>query len=291
MTGDTPKQPPLQAAIGWILRLTATPIMAGGIALLLVAAGLISAFQIERIGRAEKLQQTQVQARILASGIAAPLAFDDKEALAEYLNALRADPQIIAVGAYDVSGRFIAGYSVAPARLPSRGPGHPGAAASRDLIVTAPVAQGSTALGSVYVHTSFDSWPRRATRYLGIASIVIMASLMVAVLGVSYASLREAHGKLKEETDSRLQAEEALRQAQKMEALGQLTGGVAHDFNNLLMAASGSLDLMETTNDPAKLQKLKAGMRQAVDRGAKLNQQLLTFAPRSTAWQIGRAHV
>jgi CheY-like chemotaxis protein len=66
-----------------------------------------------------------------------------------------------------------------------------------------------------------------------------------------------------------------------MEALGQLTGGVAHDFNNLLMVAAGSLDLMERTSDPAKLDRLKAGIRHAVDRGAKLTQQLLTFSRRS----------
>ncbi len=123
---------------------------------------------------------------------------------------------------------------------------------SRDLIVTAQVTQGNTNLGTVYLHATVDSLSRRAMRYIGIAAILVMASLLVAALGASYATLRDAHAKLKDEIASRQQAEDALRQAQKMEALGQLTGGVAHDFNNLLMAASGSLDLMEFTTDPTR---------------------------------------
>jgi signal transduction histidine kinase len=271
----------LQAST-WVARLTATPLTAGLIAFALLALGLVFAFQIDRLGRAERLQQATVQVEILASGIAAPLAFDDDSALQEYLNALRADPQIVAVGAYDADGKFVAGYSLPPATLPSRGQVTTPVLSSRDLVVTSSVTQGSTRLGSVYMHTTLDSWAGRVTRYLGIALIVAMASLLVAVLGASYASLREAHNQLQEETASREQAEEALRQSQKMEALGQLTGGVAHDFNNLLMVAAGSLDLMDRTTDPAKLDRLKAGIRQAVDRGAKLTQQLLAFSRRSS---------
>src|SRR3546814_18590983 len=63
-----------------------------------------------------------------------------------------------------------------------------------------------------------------------------------------------------------------------MEAIGQLTGGVAHDFNNLLMVAQSGLDLMDRTSDPEKIEKLKAGIRHAIDRGATLTQQLLPFA-------------
>src|SRR3546814_16352082 len=66
-----------------------------------------------------------------------------------------------------------------------------------------------------------------------------------------------------------------------MEAIGQLTGGVAHDFNNLLMVAQSGLDLMDRTSDPEKIEKLKAGIRHAIDRGPKLTQQLLTFARKS----------
>jgi signal transduction histidine kinase/FixJ family two-component response regulator len=75
-------------------------------------------------------------------------------------------------------------------------------------------------------------------------------------------------------------AETALRQAQKMEAVGQLTGGVAHDFNNLLMAISGGLTLLDRTPNPERRAKVRDGMRQAVERGAALTRQLLAFSRR-----------
>ena len=265
----------------WITRVMAIPLAAAGLALLLLVAGAIFAVQVDTISRAEKLRQTLVQANVLASGIAAPLAFSDQPTLQEYIDAVHADPQIIAVGAYDAEGHFVAGYQTAPAKLPRSGYLADPVMSARDLIVTVPVAEGGTQLGTVYLHATLDSWTKRATRYAGLVVVVLMAAVLIATLGASYASLNEAHRRLQTETASRLQAEEALRQSQKMEALGQLTGGVAHDFNNLLMVASGSLDLMERTQDPVRLERLKSAIRQAVDRGAKLTQQLLSFSRRS----------
>ena len=79
----------------------------------------------------------------------------------------------------------------------------------------------------------------------------------------------------------RREVDEQLRQAQKMEAVGQLTGGIAHDFNNLLMVASSGLDLMDRTKDPDRRKLIRDGVRQAVDRGASLTRQLLTFSRRT----------
>ncbi len=72
-----------------------------------------------------------------------------------------------------------------------------------------------------------------------------------------------------------------LRQAEKMQAIGQLTGGVAHDFNNLLGVILGNLQLMERDvgHDPALLKKLQTAMQAAI-RGADLTRRLLTFARR-----------
>jgi signal transduction histidine kinase/ActR/RegA family two-component response regulator len=71
---------------------------------------------------------------------------------------------------------------------------------------------------------------------------------------------------------------EALRQVQKMEALGRLTGGVAHDFNNLLMVISGGLDLLVKQSDAERRERVMQGMRQAAQRGASLTRQLLAFS-------------
>ena len=71
--------------------------------------------------------------------------------------------------------------------------------------------------------------------------------------------------------------EQALRQAQKMEAIGQLTGGVAHHFHNLLMVASSGLGLLEPTTDKTRRDRIVAGINQAVARGEALTRQLLAF--------------
>ena len=99
---------------------------------------------------------------------------------------------------------------------------------------------------------------------------------------------QETAGRLQEEMARREQAEETLRQAQKMEAVGQLTGGVAHDFNNLLQAICSNLFLAEqAAGTPRAACFIRAAM-DAVERGSKLTQQLLAFArrqplaPRST---------
>ncbi len=76
------------------------------------------------------------------------------------------------------------------------------------------------------------------------------------------------------------EAEEHLRQAQKIEAIGQLTGGVAHDFNNLLMVISGGLGVLDRQKDPERRRRILDGMRQAAARGASLSRQLLAFSRR-----------
>jgi PAS domain S-box-containing protein len=78
---------------------------------------------------------------------------------------------------------------------------------------------------------------------------------------------------------AREKAQEQLRQAQKMETIGQLTGGVAHDFNNLLMAVMGNLDLLrKRLPDDPRLHRLVDGAIQGAERGASLTQRLLAFA-------------
>ncbi|HZU91697.1 MAG TPA: PAS domain-containing protein [Stellaceae bacterium] len=79
----------------------------------------------------------------------------------------------------------------------------------------------------------------------------------------------------------RQELEAQLHQAQKMEVLGQLTGGVAHDFNNLLTAITGNLELLEgRVETDLKSAKLVHAAQRAAERGAKLTEQLLAFSRR-----------
>ncbi|MFJ6324763.1 MULTISPECIES: PAS domain S-box protein [unclassified Rhizobium] len=79
---------------------------------------------------------------------------------------------------------------------------------------------------------------------------------------------------------SRHKIEEELRQAQKMEAIGQLTGGLAHDFNNLLTVISGNLEMIENRLHDEKLSPLLREAQDAAEDGAKLTGQLLAFGRR-----------
>ncbi len=82
-----------------------------------------------------------------------------------------------------------------------------------------------------------------------------------------------------------MHAEEALRQAQKMEAVGQLTGGLAHDFNNMLTAVTGGLELLRHRVAAGEYDKLDRYMTMALtgaQRAAALTQRLLAFSRRQT---------
>ncbi len=93
--------------------------------------------------------------------------------------------------------------------------------------------------------------------------------------------LTATNARLQLEIEQRRVVEDQLRQAQKMEAIGQLTGGIAHDFNNLLTAVIGHLEMAQARigGDPRTTGSLQAALR-AADRGATLTRHLLAFARR-----------
>ncbi|HEX9965605.1 MAG TPA: PAS domain S-box protein [Allosphingosinicella sp.] len=92
------------------------------------------------------------------------------------------------------------------------------------------------------------------------------------------ADLSAALDRLQSEVGERLKAEEALRQAQKMEAVGQLTGGIAHDFNNLLTPIMGGLELIASRVEEPRLKRIVETALESTRRGAKLTGQLLAFS-------------
>jgi two-component system, NtrC family, sensor kinase len=104
------------------------------------------------------------------------------------------------------------------------------------------------------------------------------ALLIFAVLCIALRRTR----RLYEEADRREVAEDALRQAQRLEAIGRLTGGVAHDFNNLLMIVSGSVHRLRRQLTDEKQKRLLDAIDNATQRGESLTRQLLAFSRKQT---------
>jgi signal transduction histidine kinase/CheY-like chemotaxis protein len=95
----------------------------------------------------------------------------------------------------------------------------------------------------------------------------------------------EMHQRLQEEMQERERAEDALRHAQKMEAVGQLTGGIAHDFNNMLTGIIGSLDLMQryiANGRSAEIARFAEAAVTSAQRAAALTHRLLAFSRRQS---------
>ena len=95
--------------------------------------------------------------------------------------------------------------------------------------------------------------------------------------------IQELEQRVTDEVTSRMQAEEALRQAQKMEAIGQLTGGIAHDFNNMLAGVIGALNLIQRRlrRGDLDVDKFIEGALDSAYRAAGLTQRLLQFSRQS----------
>ena len=94
------------------------------------------------------------------------------------------------------------------------------------------------------------------------------------------AELASANRQLADQIAERERVEAVLRQAQRLEAVGQLTSGVAHDFNNLLMVVLGNIRQMQKSLDDPGVQRRLSMMAQAAERGAQLTAQMLAFSRR-----------
>ncbi|MCW3845869.1 response regulator [Sphingomonas sp. LB-2] len=283
----------LARAAAWLRNLPAAA-AAGLVALIVVAAGTAIILQSEASYRAQKSEEAQVQADILASSIVAAIDFGDAAAAQEAADAMRVNRQLRGVAIYDRSGTRIAGYrrdglGQRPTLAEARSVTSPG------IVAEAPVMKDRKRIGTVRLAVDRQPLDTRFGRYAVIALLVLMAAFVVGVLGVAQAMLRranrelelratalgEANSELTHQIAERAKAEDQLRQAQKMQALGQLTGGIAHDFNNLLTVIQGSADMLTRPGLKAeRRQRFAEAIVQAAARAAALTGQLLAFARR-----------
>lgn len=115
-----------------------------------------------------------------------------------------------------------------------------------------------------------------------LAQLALGGPAALAMFVLALYTLRRAQ-RFQEEVARREVAEIALKQAQRLEAIGQLTGGVAHDFNNLLMVVGGNVDrLKRIVSADERLRKSLEAIESAVKRGTNLTRQLLSFSRRQT---------
>ncbi len=223
-------------------------------------------------------QSANVQAHVVADSISAALSFNDMVAIHQYTSALRANPDVEAVAVYDVYGELVAHYG--PDTVPSRIEAAEKEVIPATVTVTAPVSENGVQLGLVYLRERGESVGARFLRYGGAGLLVIMASLMLTVMAFDARALTLGNQRLRQEMNERQRAEAALRQSQKMEAVGRLTGGIAHDFNNMLAVIIGNLDILlrrYPDGDP-KMMRFVTGSQEAAKRAAALTHRLLAFS-------------
>lgn len=248
-------------------------------------------------------QDAIIQGRILASAVSAALAFDDRKTAQGYVDSLAFNPSVEAVAIYGQSGQQFVRYvrqggNTPPQRVPRRATS---LSKDRVRVVVAVVEKGRN-LGSVYLERLIEPATRRFMRFGLITILVSMSAIILATLAISQralsianaelarraAELSSANAELLVQIAEREKAEAALRQSQKMEAIGQLTGGVAHDFNNLLQIITGSLGSLRRRSvrwnlAPAvtrDFDRFLDGAEEGSRRAAALTRQLLAFSRR-----------
>jgi signal transduction histidine kinase/CheY-like chemotaxis protein len=249
-------------------------------AVVLVAASIALAFRQEDAHRTLVLHEAEAQTDVLAGSVSAALAFEDQDAMRQYLEALTRNPEIAAAGIYGPNGQRLAmstrlGAAPPPATVTAEADSQNGGAARIARVVT---EQGQRQ-GFVYLRTEPESLGEFVGRHTGLVILTLLALLLLSFMTRAAQRLASANARLSEEIEARAAAEDALRQSQKLEALGQLTGGIAHDFNNLLQAIYGAFELiLNKPGDPKTVSRWARNGLEAANRGASLTRQLLAFS-------------
>ncbi|MGE3476915.1 MAG: ATP-binding protein [Rhodospirillaceae bacterium] len=256
-------------------------------ATVVIGAGLLAAVYDTQFYQSQKIRELQVQAEILASSVAAALAFEDREAALQYVMALQANPEVSAAAVYGLDSSVFASYVRDDVPLPDQAYVGDARFAGGNLETSVPVVQNDRLLGRVYLREPGEPLSRRVLRYGGIVLLLAMGSLVFAVLvsarrelAAKNEELQLRNASLLEQIEAREKVEDALRQSQKMEAVGQLTGGIAHDFNNMLAVIIGALELLKrrAARGEANLNELADAALDGAQRAASLTQRLLAFS-------------
>jgi signal transduction histidine kinase/ActR/RegA family two-component response regulator len=208
-------------------------------------------------------------------------------------------------GLYRDDGTLIAGYP--STRDPNLSGAHPNAglmaAIAHDPTRGMARGAGSDGVDRLMAYRRLDSYPVYAVvarpwhsivtewRDATAAHLWFGIPATIALFAMSLLAARRARretaarAQLEAEIDRRAQAEEALRQAQKMEAVGRLTGGIAHDFNNHLTVISSNVELLirRLPDNAAGVVRLADAAMQGVRRAATLTQRLLAFSRQQTS--------
>jgi len=275
---------------GW----RSAPIAIFGIALLILLGGVAVIVINESTYSRARVEQTQGLADVLAATTSAAVDFDDRAAAQQAVDAFRVNNQIRLIGVFGRDGKAVAGYVRDGSPIASTIAAMP-PPPENDFRIESPIVQAGQHIGTVYLDIDRESASRRASRYLILLGLFVLAALVVASLGLAQAQLRRANRELasraealaqantllEEQIEERAKAEDQLRQSQKMQALGQLTGGIAHDFNNQLTVIQGSADMLARAELPdAKRIRFAQAIVQAATNAASLTSQLLAFARR-----------
>lgn len=255
------------------------------IALLLV--GTVAGYWSEHNLRAQRLNETRIQARMLGASIAPAIEFEDRSAIRSAIYALRADPNIKHVVLYDAYGQLAYGYARPGSHLAGLMDGDSNLATLEQdhIFVRQPINSHGSNLGTLEVRADFDPINRRLVQNVGLALLFGMGMIVILVLELANTAMRgvnedlaRSNARLRNAGLERARAEEALRQAQKMQAVGQLVGGIAHDFNNLLTPLTGGLEIIAQNLKDPRLQRLAQNALDAARKGTRLTGQLLAFS-------------
>lgn len=279
-----------------ILRnLSLNPMIALAVSVGLILASIGMVLYQENLFEQEAVRETTVQAEILASSVTAALAFDDAKTAQEYVNALRANPAIEAAAVYGTDNKELAEFArPGAAAVPSKVAAHPAKLADNRVDVIVPAVEHGNPLGMVYLRAATESTERRILRYGVLVLLVAMGALLTIAFAAAQISLTrqnarladharelsEANKRLKEEMEQRTAAEEALRQSQKMEALGHLSGGIAHDFNNLIAIIKANLQMLIRRLQQGRGDVLRyaESALEGADRAGTLTSRILAFS-------------